>query len=72
MDAAKYQALDFGLISQYKMRYRSILLQQAEDHNMKWDSGEHHFPPTSNSGKWGVRDGHLPHLGDAMYIFNEA
>ena len=33
---------------------------------------EHKFPPTSNSGLLGIRDGHLPHVGDAMYMFNEA
>ena len=69
---AKYQKLDLGLIAQSKMRYRSILSKQLVDKAMKWDSGEHHFPLNSNSGKWGVRDGHLPHVGDAMYAFNEA
>ena len=69
---AKYQTLDLGLIGQSKIRYRSILLKQVVDNTMKWDSGEHHFPPTSNIEKWVVTDGHLPHVGDAMFIFNEA
>ena len=69
---AKYQTLDLGLISQSKVRHCSILLKQVVNNTMKWDSEEHYFPPNSNHGKWGVRGGHLPHVGDGMYIFNEA
>ena len=70
--ASKYQTIDLGLVAHAKIRYRAILLGQIVDNTITWHSGEHNFPPTSNSGLLGVSDGHLPHVGDAMYMFNEA
>ncbi len=55
----KYQTLDLGLISHSKIRYRSFLLRHVVDNTLQWSSGENHFLLSSNSGKFGLRDGHM-------------
>ena len=67
----KYQTLYLGLTGQSKIRYRSILLQKIVDNTNAWNSNEHNFSSTSNFGKSSLRNGHLPHIGDAMEFFNE-
>ncbi len=69
---SKYQTLDFGLIVHAKIRYRSSLLLQNVDNTLRWNSGEHYFPLGSQQGRFGIRDGHLSHIGDAMRLFNLA
>ena len=34
--------------------------------------GEHSFPESTNQGNYGLRDGHLPYVGDATTISNDA
>ena len=68
----KYQTLDLCLISDAKVRYRSLLLRQIFDDTITWNSEESHFPLSCNSGKFGVRDGHMPQVGDAMSLFNDS
>ncbi len=64
----KNQTLDLGLISHAKIWYHSFLFRHIVDNTSRWDSGENHFPLSSNSGKFGVRDGHMSHLGDDMSL----
>ena len=37
---------------------------------MRRYSGSHSFPENSGGGKHGLRDGYMPHIGDAMHLFN--
>ncbi len=67
---SKNQSLDLGLISHTKKRYRKLLLHIIVDNTLRWESGEQQFPFTSSKGVWGLRDGHLPHVGDAIDLFN--
>ena len=69
---SKYQTLELGLIARSKIRYCSTLLRHVVDNTLRLISGEHHFPQSSNSGKWGLRNGHLPYADDAMTLFNES
>ena len=67
------QALDLGLIAHGKMRYRSVLLRMVIDVMLELNSSDGApLHPTSEQGKWGLQQGHLPHVGDAMTIFDEA
>ena len=68
----EHQPLDLGLIASAKIRYRSNLLnctlevlqlRRTTYQSLKNDSGH---------GKWGLQDGQLPHVGDAIQIFNNA
>ena len=68
----KYQPLDFRIIEHAKIWYRTILLRAVIDNTLRWNSGEHNFPLTSQLGQSAVDDGHLPHVADAMTMFNEA
>ncbi len=63
---SKYQTLDLGLIAHAKILYRSSLLRQIVDKALRWNYGEHHFPLGSQQGRFGIGNGHLPHIGDAM------
>ena len=47
-------------------------MRKIVENAIAWNSSEHTFPQTSHSGKWGLREGHLPHVGDAMELVNEA
>ena len=69
---AKYQPLDLGMIAHSKIRYRSILLRAVIDIVIARASTEATFPESSERGKWGLNDGHLPHVGDAITLFDEA
>eukprot|EP00171_Calliarthron_tuberculosum_P000673 IDg673t1 len=69
---AKYQPLDLGLISQSKIRYRSLLLRACIDVVIRLQSPDHGFKDNSGRGRWGVREGQLPHVADAISIFNQS
>ena len=68
----KYQPLDLGIIANAKIRYRTILLRAVIDNTIRWNTGEYDFPLNSQHGQWGVNDGYLPNVVDAMTIFNKA
>ena len=68
----KYQTLGLALISYSKTLYRSNLLRMAVNVMLQKQSGDWDFPASSQRGVFGVRDGFLPTIGDAMEIFNEA
>ena len=69
---AKHQPLELGLISHAKIRYRSALLSATLDIIEQRRSSDIVFPSTSGNGKYGVREGHVPHVADAVEIFNKA
>ena len=48
------------------------MLRAIINNTLLWNSAEHNFPPTSQHVRWGVADCHLPHVADAMIMFNEA
>ncbi len=68
----KLQTSDLGLISHSKIRYRTILLRSILNKAMQCNSGDHQFLSSSNSGKFGLRNGHLPHVGNAVAMFNDS
>ena len=69
---AKHQPLDLGLIASAKIRYRSKLLSAILDVLELRRNTNHSFKPKSANGKWGIQDGLLPHVGDAIMLFNSA
>ena len=69
---AKYQPLDLGLISHSKIRYRSSLLRNAIDILMRKMVANEIFPTDSNRGLYGMREGHKPHVADAIELFDNA
>ena len=68
----KYQPLDLGIIAHAKIRYRTILLRAIINNTLRLNSGERNIRITSQHGRRGVADGHLPHVADAIIMFNEA
>ena len=68
----KYQPLDFGIIANAKIRYRTVLLRAIINNTLRCNACAHKFPQTSQHVRWVVDDGHLPHVDDAMTMFNEA
>ena len=67
---SKNQPLDFVLIAHSRIRLRSLLLRKVFDNTMRRSSSSHYFPENSGGGKNGLRDGYMPHVGDAMDLFN--
>ncbi len=57
---SKYQTLDIGLIDHANIRYCSTLLHRVFGSTLRWSSGENNFPLSEDSGRFGIRDGHLP------------
>ena len=68
----KYQPLDLGIIANAKIRYRTIFLSVIIDKTIRWNTGEHDFQLSSQHGRWGVDNGYLPHVADAMTMLNKA
>ena len=69
---ARHESLDLGLIGNSKIRYRSLLWQSVVRVMEGRFRNETEFRPDSQRGMYGIRDGQLPHVGDAMNLFNEA
>ncbi len=69
---AKHQPLDLGLIANAKIRYRSVLLSETINVLQQRRISNSTFPLTSGNGKWGLREGQLPHIGDAIELFNQS
>ncbi len=49
-----------------------MLLRGIINNTLQCNSGEHNFPNSSSPGKWGFRDGHFPHVGDAIPTFHDS
>ena len=69
---AKHQPLDLGLIATSKIRYRSSLLSATLDVLQGRRLSNHGIQSTTGRGKWGLEEGQLPHIGDAMKLFNQS
>ena len=69
---AKHQPLDLGIIGNCKIRYRALLLRSIIKTVEAGSKNELPFPTDSKRGMYGIRDGHLPHIGDGMDILNES
>ena len=69
---ARHQPLDLGLIGNSKIRYRSLLLQSVIRVMEARFRKEIECSSDSERGMCGIREGQLPHVGDAMNLFNEA
>ena len=66
----KHQPLDLGLIATPKMRYRSKLLSAMLETMVLKHNTNYTFKEKTVNGKWGLRDGLLSHVGDAVMLFN--
>ena len=67
---AVYQPLDLGLISQAKMRYRALLLRSTVDILLSRQDSTSGFPDSSRRGLYGLREGQLAHVADAISLMN--
>ncbi len=68
----KHQPLDFELIASAKIRYRTKLLSAILDVMEPQRNTNHSFKESSCNWKWGLQDGMLPHVGDAIMPFDSA
>ena len=68
----KHQPLDLGLISSAKIRYCSNLLNCLLDVLRMRRATNQTLRTSKEKGKWGLQDGQLPHVGDAIQIFKNA
>ena len=69
---AKHQPLDLGIIAYAKIRYISTLLRSVLSDMEKHQLTNEHFPSRSSKGCYGIREGQLPHVADAIVMFNDA
>ena len=68
----KHQPPDLGLIVSAKIRYHFNLLNCTLDVLQMRRATNQTLRTSSRNGKWGLHDGQLPHVGDAIHIFNNA
>ena len=64
--------MDQGHVAQSKIRYRSLLLRHTFEIAEKKRSGNHNFKNDSQRGHYGLREGQLPHVADAIQLFNDS
>ena len=69
---AKHQSLDLGIIAHVKIRYRSTLLRSVLSVMEKHWLANEQFPNGSRNGNYGIREGQLPHMVDAIVMLNDA
>ena len=69
---ALHQPLGLGLIVGCKVCYRSFLLRSVISVVESKLKGNIEFRPDSQRGTYGIRDGHLTHIGNALKFFSEA
>ena len=68
---ALYQPMDQGLIAQTKIRYRSMLLRQTIDILLRLQDPKNGFKASTGNGRYGLREGQLPHVDDAMALLDQ-
>ena len=69
---AKHQTLDLEIIAHAKIRYGSTLLKFVISvMEKRWLTNEK-FHNGSSNGNYGIREGQLPHVADAIVMFNDA
>ena len=64
----KHQPLDLGLIAATKISYRSVLLRAVLEVMDKKRSIDNDFKERGLNGKYGLQDGLLPHVRDAVML----
>ena len=69
---AKHQPFGLGVIAQAKILYRSTLLSAVLDVIETRRNTNRKFSSDSGNGKYGIREGNLSHVADAMSIFDDA
>lgn len=72
---AKYQPLDLGLIGNSKVRYRSNLLRMTLNvllQRCQPATDTSPFPASNDRGRLGLKHGFLPHVGDAIDLYDES
>ena len=69
---AKHQPLDPGIIAPSKKRYRSSLSSATLDVLKGRQLSNHGLQSTTGHGEWGLDEGQLPDVGDAMKLFNQS
>ena len=69
---AKHQPLELGAIVQAKIRYRSTLLSAVLNVMETRRDANRQFRSDSVNGNYGIAEGNLPNVADAMSIFNDA
>ena len=68
----RHQPLDLGLISASKIRCRIALLEVTIDALRRYNISGSAFESNSRRGKWGLEEGQLLHVANAMKLFNKA
>lgn len=55
-----------------EIKFRYLLLQQPIDNIILRQSSFHNFKNSSSRGRFGLNEGLLPHVADAIHVFNVA
>ena len=71
-NTSRHQSLDLGLIAVSKICYITALLEATIDVLQRYNVSDSPFKINSGRGKWGLEEGQLPHMADAMNLFNKA
>ena len=69
---AKHHPLDLGIIANARMRYRSAVPAATIDVLESRSSSNHGLKMNYGHGKWGLMEGQLPQVGNAMNLFNQS
>ena len=59
-----------GIIATTKIKYRHLLLRKIIDNLLVRKTGTHNFPSSSSHGKYGLEEGQLSHVADAIRLFD--
>lgn len=66
------QPLDLSLIALSRIRYRAALFAAVLEIMENRSTANHSYASKSGNGGYGIREGQLLHVADAMEIFNKA
>eukprot|EP00171_Calliarthron_tuberculosum_P023769 IDg23769t1 len=67
-----YQLVDLGLIFHAWIRFFSLLLKTTCHIVENKQTEDLDLEETTGRGRWGLWDGQIPHVADAIYLFDEA
>ena len=60
------------MVANAKIQYRASLLSATIDAINRKRTTNQVWQKDAEHGKWGIQDGQLPHVGDAMQLFNRS
>ncbi len=69
---ALYQPLDQGIIANTKTSYRAALLRKTIEILEQRGVADNGYRSTSGNGRYGLREGQLPHVADGMLLMDAA